>query len=282
MKNLALRLSAVALLATPFGTARANLVLSNLSFNSGQGFGSQTTILSMSTPNGQANSEQGCFAFGGLAGTYVGPAAEAPPANNCLEGGAHNLDNPLGPPKNQIVSLGSLGISSVNQIGLVLNLNQPSGTGITVNGMTLTFYNAGGTAIFNASVAANWCSLAGGADAGALSLCSGDKTFALSEPGQGNSGFVFVLDAAQRTALQNAIGATSFNSIFVGSGASMGCPVPPATTPEGPNCRAANGGSESLTLANVSTVVTPEPSAVVLMATGLLGMVGVVRRRRQS
>jgi len=282
MKNLALRLSAVALLATPFGMARANLVLSNLSFNSGQGFGSTTTILTMSnTPT-----EQGCFAFGGLAGTYVGPAAQSPPANNCTEGGANNLDNPLGPPKNQIVSLGSLGITNASQIGLLLNLNQENTQGITVNGMTLTFYNAGGTAIFNASIVgdalagSNWCSALGGAQAAALALCSGDKTFLASEPGQGNSGYVFVLDATQAGLLNAQIaGAGGANNVFVGAGANMGC-----SAAQGANCKEANSGAESLSLANIagSQTVTPEPSTVVLMATGLLGMVGVVRRRRRS
>jgi hypothetical protein len=267
MKNLALKLSAVALLAIPVGTARADLVLSTLTLESGQGFGNTTTILTVS--GGNAGNEQGCFAApGGIAGAYLNGNP-----NLCNEGAANDVDPPLGPPKNQIVTLGSLGILNTGQIGLVLNLNQVSNTGMTINDMNLSFYTAAGAVIFNASLPDNWCTI--------VSLCSGLNTFLASIPGQGGNGYVFVLNAAQQTGLAAAIAGsgTSFANILVGSGANFGC-----VATQGPDCKVATSGAESIQLAQITgqTSVVPEPSTAVLMATGLLGIFGVVRRRRRQ
>ena len=278
MKNLALRLSAVALLAVPLGTARADLVLRTLTLQSGQGVGATTTILTVS--GGNAGNEQGCFAFGGtgVAGAYSNgdnnlAGTTVNQGNLCTEGAANDLDNPLGPPKNQVVTLGSLGITNTSQVGLVLNLNQVSNTGMTINDMNLSFYTAGGDVIFNATLPDNWCTIA--------SLCSGLNTFLASVPGQGGNGYVFVLNAAQQAGLAAAIAAsnTSFANILVGSGANFGC-----VATQGADCKVATTGAESIQLAQItggqSTV--PEPSTTALMATGLIGLVGVARRRRRK
>ena len=266
MKNLALKLSAVALLAIPVGTARADLVLSTLTLQSGQGYGNTTTILTVS--GGNAGNEQGCFAYGEVAGAY-----QAANANLCNEGAANDLDNPLGPPKNQVVTLGSLGILNTSQIGLVLNLNQVSNTGMTVNDMNLSFYTTGGAVIFNASLPNNWCTIA--------SLCSGLNTFLNSVPGQGGNGYVFILDALQQAQLAAAITAsgTSFANVLVGSGANFGC-----VATAGPDCKVATTGAENIQLAQItgSTSVVPEPSTTALMATGLIGLFGIARRRRRQ
>jgi hypothetical protein len=252
------------------------LVLSTLTLETGQGFGATTTILTLS--GGNAGNEQGCFAFGNTAGAYSNGDSNLSgtgvnTGNLCTEAGANDLDNPLGPPKNQTVTLGSLGITNTTQVGLVLNLNQISNTGMTINDMNLSFYTAGGDVIFNATLPDGWCTIA--------SLCSGGNTFLASVPGQGGNGYVFLLNAAQQAGLAAAIAAsnTSFANIIVGSGANFGC-----TATAGADCKVATTGAESIQLAQITgqVSVTPEPSTTALMATGLIGLIGVARRRRRQ
>jgi hypothetical protein len=281
MKKLTVRLFAAALLAIPFGTARADLVLSALELNSGQGFGAVFTIFTLQVtgnptlhPDGL---EDGCYAFGDLTGAFNGAESNTAgttvnSGNFCTEGAINEVAS--GSPKNALPSLGELGITQTNQIGLLVNLNQVSNQGITINDMVLSFYTASGDVIFNATLPNSWCTVA--------ALCSGVDTFLSSINGQGGNGQLFVLDAAQQAALAAAIAASgqSFGSILVGSAASLGC----VTNPQTANCKAANDGAESFQLANISSpiVTVPEPTTTALVATGLLGLFGVARRRRQG
>jgi hypothetical protein len=275
-KNLALRLSAVALLAIPFGTARASLILSTQILQNGQGFGAVETIFTLQVTGGNqtlgTQIEQGCNAFanpGQVQGAFIQP--QAPPGNMCLEGNGNQVAN--GSPKNALPTLGLVNITNASQIGLLFNMNQVATAGLTINGLNLSFYAPGSTnSIFNAVLPTiGWCNIA--------ALCSGGETFLNSIPGQGGNGQLFVLDAAQQAALTAAITASGagFANILVGAGGLMGC----AGT-QTANCKEANDGAESFQLANIGTVVTPEPSSAALMATGLLGLVGVVRRRRRQ
>ena len=278
-KTRVLGLSAVALLAIPIGTARADLILSAQQLNSGQGFGAVETIFTLQVTGGNqtlgTQIEQGCYAFGDIKGAYSG-------ADNNFAGSTVNLGNlcaenagnqvASGSPKNKLPSFGDVAITNVNQIGLLINLNQISDAGITLNDANLSFYTASGDVIFNATLPDGWCTIA--------SLCSGGDTFLSSIQGQGGNGQLFVLNAAQQAALSAAIAASgqAFSSILVGAGGNFGC----AGT-QTANCKEANDGAESFQLANITTVVTtPEPSTAALMVTGLLGMVGVVRRRRRQ
>jgi len=282
-KNLALKLSAVALLAIPIGTARADLILSTIQLNSGQGFGSVETIFTLQA-HGSNQTEQGCYAFGNMTGAYsttdVGATLPAKnttlnTGNFCTEGGANDVAS--GSPKNALPSFGDVGITNVSQVGLLLNNNQVSSLGITLTNMTLSFYTAGGIVIYSASILPTWCTSLTGPGA----LCSSPNTFLSSETGQGQNGFLFVLDAGQQAGLSAAItayGITDFSSILVGAGGNFGCGGTQTAT-----CKEANDGAESLQLANTGSIVTtPEPSTTALMATGFLGLVGVVRRRRQG
>lgn len=278
-KNLALRLSAIALLAIPIGTARADLVLSTLQLQSGQGFGAVETIFTVQVTGGNqtlgTQVETGCYAFGNVTGAFSsGDNSVAGTTTNVGNYCAENTANQVasGSPKNALPSLGDVGITNTASIGLLLNLNTIADAGITVQDMTLSFYTAGGDVIFTAVLQNGWCTIG--------SLCSGTDTFLSSIQGQGGNGQLFVLDAAQQAALAAAIAAsnTTFANILVGAGGVFGCAGTQTT-----NCKQASDGAESLQLANLNTIVTtPEPSTAALMATGLVGLVGVVRRRRRQ
>ena len=282
MKKLTVRLFAAALLAIPFGTARADLVLSALELNSGQGFGAVFTIFTLQVtgnptlhPDGL---EDGCYSFGNLKGAFQAgdnnPAGAGVNVGNYCADGVEPNEVASGSPKNALPSFGDVGITSVNDVGLLVNLNQVSNQGITINDLVLSFYTASGDVIFNATLPNGWCTIA--------TLCSGVDTFLSTINGQGGNGQLFVLDAAQRAGLAAAITASgqAFSSILVGSSADFGC----VTAPQTANCKAANDGAESLQLANIGSgiVTVPEPTTTALVATGLLGLFGVARRRRQG
>jgi hypothetical protein len=80
---------------------------------------------------------------------------------------------------------------------------------------------------------------------------------------------MFTLDATQAAIVQGLITANTAAGVRVGLATSAGNPLP------------AQGGPETYFIFNSgAATVTPEPSSVVLVATGLVGLVGFVRRRR--
>jgi hypothetical protein len=292
-KKLLVQATMAALLAVPLSTARADLVLTSLQINPGNGFGNAQTIFTLQVTGGNkaptdpsAQNEQGCYAFGNQIGAFSSVDASfagttVNGGNFCTEGGTPN-QVASGSPKNALPSLSDAGITNTGEIGLLLNMNQVNTAGLTVNDMVLSFYTPGGDVIYSATLPNAWCTTAasGLSAATIASLCSGTDTFLKSEVGQGSAGTVFLLTAAQQTALQTAItnSGFAFGSILVGASADFGC-IGTQTA----NCKEANDGAESLQLARVNaTSLAPEPASAALMATGFLGLVGIARRRRNK
>lgn len=281
MKRFVNLAAAAALLAVPVVGARADLVLTQLTINTGQGFGNAQTIFTMQVTGGNTTTppgpgaEWGCYAFGNVKGAYSAAdnnfsGTGVNVGNFCAENAANQVAN--GSPKNALPTLSDAGILSVGEIGLLLNNNQVSDAGITLNAMVLSFYTPGGDVIFSATLPTGWCNI--------NALCSGANTFLKSENGQGGSGFVFLLNQTQQNALAQAITNSGFalGDIGVGAAGNFGCGAT-----QGADCKEANDGAESLSLARVNAVsITPEPSAAVLLATGFLGLAGFARRRRNK
>ena len=149
-----------------------------------------------------------------------------------------NEKSPAGFPHNQTFT-----VSNASQIGLVFNADQPAGGSISVTNLTLALFNSSGTVGFTS---------------GAFT----PLTLNTTQPGIGNSGFLFVLDSTQAAAAQAAI-----NGGFDLLGLSA------TTTP-------AAGGPETFFLTSVSGTSVPETGTLSSLGIGLVGLALLATVRR--
>jgi hypothetical protein len=164
--------------------------------------------------------------------------------------------------KSTTPTLATLGWTSGSNVGIGFNSDQIGGAGITLQSLTLTIYD--GTTVvatFNLDP-----SLVG------FNFTADDLSL---QQGNGQAVFNFVLDAAQQAAFDALNPSGSF---FAGLSSTLGCP---AGAPAG--CLVSNDGPDSFVgfqQPGTPTVV-PEPSALLLAGTALLG-VGYSLRHRIS
>jgi hypothetical protein len=231
-------LAAVATLGV--GTARADLVLVGTVTIGGTGLGTVNTVLTLTSPGASSN-EQGCVGRGAAA-DFIGPT----PVGNCVVGPAPDVQT--GASQTQTRSLAEAGITTGANFALLLNAVEPGGNSITLNSLTVTFYSPTGTVLHTAP------------------YLGAPHDFPTTQTGTGNTGEMFVLNAAEAATLQGFITAVGAGNVRVGISTALSN---------------ATGGPETYFIFNSGiATVTPEPSTVVLMATGLVGLVGFVRRRR--
>jgi hypothetical protein len=250
MKKLLHTLAAVGLVATPFVSARADLMLvtPDLITLGGTGLGAVNTVLTIQG-QGSATTEAGCVSFSG-SGDVLGTAPTG--ANSACQGSAGDVKT--GASQTQTRTLAEAGITSGSDFAVFFNAAEPGGNSITLNSLVVTFYSATGTVLHTAT----------------FNETSHD--FLQTATGTGNTGYLFALTSGEQTALNTAIAANGGpTGVHVGISASAGTPL------------AAQAGNETFFIFNRQTtpvVATPEPTTTVMLATGLFGLVGVVRRRR--
>ena len=249
IKRTGVALAAVATLGV--GTARADLIYSGIQTIGGTGLGSVATVLTLQNTS-PSNIETGCVGRN-AGGDFIGATA----VGACVQGTAPDVKT--GASQTQTQLLGDIGITDASQVSFLLNAAEPNGNSLTLNSLSVTFYNAAGTAIFTAT-----CN--------ALCLQQANADMALgTQVGTGNSGFTFKLDAAQAAAV-NLLAGTP-DTYRVGISTRLGDADPD---------NAEAGNETYFVYNNLTAVTTPEPSTTALMATGFIGLVGFVRRRRRA
>jgi len=238
MKKNLLTLSAAALLAAPFGVARADLVFNGLVDLGGTGLGAVNTVLTIAN----SPTELGCVSWNGTT-TVLGATLAG--TGQCTGAGDQNGLN-----STQLLS--ATGVTTGANYAILFNPAEPGNDQtVTLNTLVATFYNNAGTLIFSAP------------------LHVANQTFNAADQGTGNTGFEFILSPTEAATLQGFITALGTSNIHVGLVSTLGVPA------------SSDGAHETFFVFNSGiATVTPEPSTTVLMATGLFGLVGFVRRRR--
>jgi len=213
-------------------SANASLTLIAPENFSGTGLGAVNTILTIQSP-ANTSTEFGIVEWNGSVDVITGATA--------LTGASQT----------QTRLLSDLGITSASTLRVVFNASEPGGDAITLNGLTLTIYNANGSTFFTAPL-------------------DHPYDFADTQTGTGNSGFVFGLNGTETTQLQtllNPLGG-NFSSLRAGLfGVASN----------------ATGGNETFFMANSTALpptAIPEPETYAMMLAGL-GMLGFIARRRK-
>jgi len=240
-KKLKFSLLAASLMAIS-GGANASLVLSGQTDLTGQGFGNAPRLL---TEQAHAANTTESGAMGILNGQIIdlqpGISDSLVHDGNGVTNAGGDLANPL--TDNQkfgIPTLGELGWTSGAHVNLLFNATEPSGDGVTINDVTLKFYN-GNTVV------------------GAI---DGNFSLANTIVGNGQAGFLLTVDAAERTWLNQNIFALPGSSNFR---------IALESTISG-----VAGGPESF---SAITQAVPEPQTYAMMLAGL-GLLGFARIRR--
>lgn len=243
-----------ALLALSAG-ANASLVQDGMLDLGGQGFGNAPRLL---TIQGKGNSTYESGAIGISGGEIVALTPGIADSSVYLGNGVQNLGgdtvNPLvDSNKFSIPTLGSLNWTSASDVRLLFNAVEPGGNGLSVDDVTLKFYN-GDTVI---------------------AAIDGSFELASTLTGNGSSGFLINVDAAQQSFLNTTVfglgGAADYRIALEStiSGVAGGPESFSAVMGDG------TGGGGGV----VSAV--PEPETYAMLLSGL-GLMGFMARRRKN
>ena len=237
---------ALAGLALALGASQAHASLIPLGPGSlgGQGLGSVDTVLTL-TSQGNATTESGCVGAGPGGTTVLG-------SSKCPGNGPNGLSAFTGGDEqaiNSVLSASAIGLTDFNDLRILFNASEPANGSITLGNLALTLWDSTGSILDARYIAAT-------------------VPFASTDPGTGNAGFFFGLDATQAADANLVLAANP--GLFIGLAA---------------NLTDAQGGLETFSIGVAETVpepppiTVPEPMMLAIAGVGLVG-VGLLRRRR--
>ena len=154
-------------------------------------------------------------------------------------------------PHQHTVAFSDIGTSATN-LQILLNINEANGqnrSSLTINSLVLTAYDSSGNTVFSTDLAA------------------GPLTLDQIRGGQGaNADYAFGLDSEAAARLQAALAADP--NLRLGLEASLS---------------SVDGGPERFKFSgSAGSEPVPEPATMVLLGTGLAGVAGAIRKRRNS
>jgi hypothetical protein len=227
--------------ATP-GTASADLVYLGTTMELGSGIGSQQTLLSFSS-----------FANGSEASAAIvrssGGDLILNDADTQINGGANN----------QTRTLAEAGVTAGDEFRLIWNLNEPGDGSVTLDALQVSFYGPDDTLLHTAVFQTSDCE-------------AFDCSFEEVAGGVGGEGHVFGLDSFEAGVLNLFITNLGVGNIRVGlGGGSAETPLYTALSNE-------TGGFETFNVSAATTSQVPEPSSMLMLGAGLLGLGFALRR----
>jgi hypothetical protein len=261
-------LAGTALMGAP---AHADIILSDLVFRDlgATGFGNAPRLLTLQSDNLESG---GTIATAGGGTSFFYGGIPTVPQTSCTSNGscgATGGGTRTGANESLVYNVGALGWTSGAQVGIGLDTNEVGSTqGLTFQTLTLTLYNAAGTAL--------------GSFSGNAPVDISPALLA-AQQGNGNSVFDLRLDAPQQAQYDAILAANGgAGNVFEGLRASFGCGAFGPAVCNTPGNFNSSDGADSFLAFQATPVPGPLAGAGIPGIISAMAMIGLAWRRRRA